>query len=139
MAGRGRQRDIERAERRRRESSLRRERELRSRRRARRVGAIGLGAALALPIVLWRRTIADIASEFQLDANYFITGWSPWVLMGIGLACFAYAALIDLRSRERRFYERGTGAWFGWGVTLYLLGFALATQVAQITDGLSAY
>jgi hypothetical protein len=27
------------------------------------------------------------------------------------------------------------GAWFGWGVTLYLLGFALATQVAQIADG----
>jgi hypothetical protein len=28
--------------------------------------------------------------------------------------------------------------WYGWGVTLYLLGFALATQVAQITDGLTA-
>jgi hypothetical protein len=26
----------------------------------------------------------------------------------------------------------------GWGVTLYLLGFALATQVAQIADGSSA-
>jgi hypothetical protein len=25
-----------------------------------------------------------------------------------------------------------------WAVTLYLLGFALATQVAQIADGLSA-
>ena len=30
------------------------------------------------------------------------------------------------------------GAWLGWAITLYLLGFALATQVAQIADGLSA-
>jgi hypothetical protein len=29
-------------------------------------------------------------------------------------------------------HRPGTGAWAGWGVTLYLLGFALATQVAQI-------
>ena len=44
----------------------------------------------------------------------------------------------DWRDRERRFYGRAMGAWYGWGVTLYLLGFALATQVAQIADGLSA-
>jgi hypothetical protein len=108
-----------------------------SRRRARRVGAVGFAIALALPIVLWHRVIADIASQFTLDAGYLLTGWTPWVLMVLGLACFLPVALADLRDRDRRFYRPGTGAWAGWGVTLYLLGFGLATQVAQIADGLS--
>ena len=58
--------------------------------------------------------------------------------MGLGLACALPPTLERRRDRERRFYRRGTGAWYGWGVTLYILGFALATQVAQIADGLSA-
>jgi hypothetical protein len=48
------------------------------------------------------------------------------------------AAVEAWRDPARRFYHRGTGAWHGWGVTLYVLGLALATQVAQIADGLSA-
>ena len=47
-------------------------------------------------------------------------------------------AVADWRDGKDRFYRRGTGAWYGWGITLYVLGFALATQVAQIADGLSA-
>ena len=100
--------------------------------------AASSGAA-ALPIVLWHRVIADIAGEFRLDAQYLITGWSPWVLMALGL--------LVLRARGGRGLARprpalppraARGAWFGWAITLYLLGFALATQVAQIADGLSA-
>ena len=53
--------------------------------------------------------------------------------------CFVIVAVVDLRDRDRRFYGPGSGAWAGWGITLYLLGFALATQVAQITEGISAY
>lgn len=139
MAGRGRQRDLERARRRERERSLRRERELAARRRARRVGAVGLLGAVVLPFVLWSGTVAGIASQFRLDANYLVTGWSPWLLMALGVTCLAWAGMLDLRNRRARFYQHGTGAWFGWGVTLYLLGFGLATQVAQIADGLSAY
>jgi heme/copper-type cytochrome/quinol oxidase subunit 1 len=108
------------------------------RRQARRVGAAGFVTAVALPIVLWHRVIGDIASEFRIDARYLVTGWSPWVLMVLGLCCFIPVVLADWRDRDRRFYRAGTGAWFGWGITLYLLGFALATQVAQIADGLSA-
>jgi hypothetical protein len=56
-----------------------------------------------------------------------------------GLIVFAGAAALPaVLWRERRFYRRDTGAWYGWGVTLYVLGFALATQVPQIADGLSA-
>jgi hypothetical protein len=119
-------------------ASLRADAERARRRRARRVGAVRFAAAAALPIVLWHRVIADIAGEFRLDAGYLITGWSPWVLMALGLLCFVPVVVEDLRDRDRRFHHPGTGAWMGWAVTLYLLGFALATQVAQIADGLSA-
>ena len=36
------------------------------------------------------------------------------------------------RNPECRFYTPAFRAWGAWGVTLYLLGFLLATQVAQI-------
>jgi hypothetical protein len=105
---------------------------------ARRSGPVVFLGAVALPALLWHRVVADIASQFRLDPTYLLTGWTPWVLMGLGLLCVVPPAIAEWRERERRFYRRGTGAWYGWGVTLYLLGFALATQVAQIADGLSA-
>jgi hypothetical protein len=119
-------------------ASLRAEADRARRRRARGVGAVGFATALLLPIVLWHRVIADIASEFRFDAKYLITGWSPWVLMALGLLCFVPVVIEDWRDPDRRFHHSGTGAWMGWAITLYLLGFALATQVAQIADGLSA-
>jgi hypothetical protein len=105
---------------------------------ARRSGPVVFVAAAALPVVLWHRVVADIASRFRLDPTYLLTGWSCWLLMGLGLVCLVPPAVADWRDGKYRFYRRGTGAWYGWGVTLYLLGFALATQVAQIADGLSA-
>jgi hypothetical protein len=104
---------------------------------ARAAGAIGFVAAAALPVLLWHRVIADIASEFRLEPAYLITGWTCWALMGLGLLCLVPVAVQEWRDPEHRFHARGTGAWYGWGITLYLLGFALATQVAQIADGLS--
>jgi hypothetical protein len=112
------------------------QREQAAQRRAWRTGAVGFAGALALPIVLWHGVVAAIASEFHLDVRYLVTGWSPWVLMAMGLLCLAVAGFIDWRERERRFYGPGSAAWVGWGVSLYLLGFALATQVAQIADSL---
>jgi hypothetical protein len=113
----------------------RQQHEVLARRRARRTGAVGFAAALALPIVLWHGVVADIASDFTFDLRYLVTGWTPWVLMALGLACLAMAGVIDWRQRDRRFYGPGSAAWVGWGVSLYLLGFGLATQVAQIADG----
>jgi hypothetical protein len=91
-------------------------------------------AAVALPAVLWHDTITAIASAFRLEVSYFVMGWTPWVLMALGLACFIPVAVETARDPQRRFARRGTGAWSGWGVTLYLLGFLLATQVVQIAD-----
>jgi hypothetical protein len=100
------------------------------------VEAIGFAGALALPLILWHHTIGQIASGFRLEFGY-LAGWTPWVLMSLGLACFVPILLEELRDPERRFYGSPKMAWFGWSTTLYLLGFGLATQVAQITDGLS--
>jgi hypothetical protein len=99
---------------------------------------VGVLSAALLPGVLVHRVIGAIASGFRLDFDYLITGWSPWVLMVLGLLCTIPIAIEDLRNRDGRFYRPGTGAWAGWGVTLYLLGFALATQVSQITGSLSS-
>ena len=118
--------------------SLRREQELRARRRAQRVGALGFLLALALPVLLWHDVVTAIAGEFEIEWTYLVAGWTPWVLMALGMLCFVRVWVVDRRSRNSRFYIPGAAAWFGWGVTLYLLGFALATQVAQIADGFSS-
>jgi hypothetical protein len=117
-------------------AGVRLQREQAARRRARRTGAVGFVLALALPILLWHRVIGAIASEFHLDLRYLIAGWAPWALMAMGLICLAIAGVIDWRERSRRFYGPGAGPWVGWGLSLYILGFALATQVAQIAHSL---
>ncbi len=114
----------------------RRKAEIAARRRARGTGAAGFVLAAALPVVLWHRVITAIASEFRLEWRYLVTGWAPWTLMALGLVCLLVAGFVDWRNRHRRFYGPTGAAWVGWGLSLYLLGFALATQVAQIADSL---
>jgi hypothetical protein len=105
----------------------------RARRRSERFGAVGVLGAVALPIVLWHDVVADIAvATADQRVSFIIAGWVPWVLMGLGVMCAVPVAVERRRSRSGRFYTTGSGAWQGWGVTLYLLGFGLATQVAQI-------
>src|SRR5688572_19613881 len=99
-----------------------------------RLDATGFLLAALLPFALWHDTIADIAPGFRLDLGY-LTGWLPWLLMGLGLACFVPVILDRIRDPERRFYGSHRAAWFGWSVSLYLLGFLLAWQVARITEG----
>jgi hypothetical protein len=103
-----------------------------------RIDAAGFVLAAMLPLLLWHGTVAKIAEGFRLDFTYLVTGWAPWVLMLLGLACFIPVIVDRARDPQRRFYGSNRAAWFGWSVTLYLLGFLLATQVAQIADGLSA-
>ena len=136
MKERGRAREALRKREREREKALRREREEARRRQAQRIGAAGFLLACVLPIVLWHRVIGAIASDFRFDANYLVTGWSPWILMALGLAFFVPVAISNGRDPEGRFYPKARNAYAGWGITLYLLGFALATQVAQIADSL---
>jgi hypothetical protein len=107
----------------------------RSRRQARRAGALGLLAAVALPWILFNRVILVIASEFRMEADYLV-GWAPWALIVVGLLFLIPVALSAGRDPGSRHYPRARNAYAGWGICLYLLGFALATQVAQLTDSL---
>jgi len=72
-----------------------------ARRRARRVGAVGVLGAALLPVVLFHRVIGAIASGFRMDFDYLVTGWSPWLLMVLGLLCTIPIAIEDLRNRRR--------------------------------------
>lgn len=103
------------------------------RRRSQLVGLAGVLAAGVLPVWLWHDVVADLARVSTLDLTG-IFGWTPWVLMALGLLCAVPIAVEHLRDREHRFHRAGSGAWAGWGISLYLLGFALALQVAQIHD-----
>jgi hypothetical protein len=109
-------------------------RDQRHARRARWLGALGVLLAAAVPALLWWDVVADIWAAYQLEPRYFL-GWTPWLLMGAGLLFFIPVALSEGRDPEGRFYPRARNAYLGWGISLYLLGFLLAWQVARLHDG----
>jgi hypothetical protein len=108
------------------------ERQRHSARRARLVGLAGFAGATALPFVLWHRAIWMISSEFRLDSEYLVSGWTGYTLIGLGLLFMAPVVASIGRNPDSRLYPRSRNAYFGWGVSLYLLGLALAAQVATI-------
>jgi hypothetical protein len=111
-----------------------RDRAERRRRQARWVGAAGFLLAVGLPVALWYPAIADTAAAFTLEVSYF-TGLVPWLLILAGLAFFVPVALsaggAGPTAAATRAPATPTPA---GGITLYLLGFGLATQVVQIHD-----
>ncbi len=88
--------------------------------------------AVGLPWLLFHHVIATTAFDLRLNFRYLLSGWVPWLLIAAGIACFVPVAISEGRDPEGRFYPRSRAAYMGWGISLYLLGFALATQVAQI-------
>ena len=112
---------------------------LASPRTAQLVGLGGFVAAASLPVVFWHRAISEVASDFRIDANYLLTGWLAWALIVIGLLFFVPVLLSIGRKPDSRLYPRSRNALAGWGITCYLLGVALATQVAQIASGPGAH
>jgi hypothetical protein len=104
----------------------------RERRNARVVGLAGLIGAAALPFAVWHRAMGIIASDFRLDLEYLVTGWTGYALIGLGLLLFVPVVLSIGRNPEHRFYPRGRNAYAGWGGSLYLLGVALSSQVAAV-------
>ena len=101
------------------------------------MGALGFAIAAALPWILWHRAIVAVSSGFQLDPSY-LSGWIPWVLIALGILFFVPVTLSAGRDPDSRWYPRARNAYAAWGITLYLCGCGLATQVAQITQGLSS-
>jgi hypothetical protein len=106
-------------------------RDLRRRRQARALGASAFVLAAVVPAVLFHRVILDIAREFRLDARYFLE-WAPWVLLVLGLVFLLPVAYSSGLDPDSRWFPRFRRVYAGWGITLYLLGIALATQVAQL-------
>jgi hypothetical protein len=91
-----------------------------------------------MPVVLWHRPMAMIAEDFRLEADYLVTGWTGYVLIGLGLLFFLPVVISIGRRPDSRLYPRSRGAYLGWGVSLYTLGIMLATQVAVIAEGPTA-
>jgi hypothetical protein len=99
----------------------------------------GFAAAVALPLVVWHHAIAQLAAGFRPTLAYFLTGWTPFGLMALGLLFFVPVVYSIGLSSYARAYPRRRNAYAGWGATLYLLGVGLATQVAAITHGLAPH
>lgn len=102
-----------------------------SRRNARIVGGFGFLAAAGLPPLLWHRAIATVTSDFRLDLHY-LSGWTGYILIALGLLFFVPVVLSIGRTPGSRLYPNGRNAYAGWGVSLYVLGLAIASQVAAV-------
>jgi hypothetical protein len=105
----------------------------RDRKNARLVGLAGFLIAAALPPLLWHRAIAAIASDFRVEVDYLVTGWTGYGLIALGLVFFIPVVVSIGRTPESRLYPRSRNAYAAWGICLYLLGIALASQVAAVT------
>jgi hypothetical protein len=105
----------------------------RDRKNARLVGLAGFLIAAALPPLLWHRAIAAIASDFRVEVDYIVTGWTGYGLIALGLLFFIPVVVSIGRTPESRLYPRSRNAYAAWGICLYLLGIALASQVAAVT------
>jgi hypothetical protein len=99
------------------------------------VGAGGFLLAAAMPVILWHRAMGLIAADFRFELEYLVTGWTAYVLIGLGLLFFIPVVVSIGRRPDSRLYPRSRGAYLGWGVSLYTLGIMLATQVAVIAEG----
>jgi hypothetical protein len=94
------------------------------------VGLAGFAFAAALPVVLWHRAIAIVATDFRVELDYLLTGWLGYALIAAGLLFLLPVAWSAGRNPASRLYPRSRNAWMGWGVSLYLMGFVVAAQVA---------
>ncbi len=101
------------------------------RRQARWLGAVGFLAAAVTPVLLFRHVVEVLAAQPKLELHY-LTGWLPWALLVGGLAFLLPVAWSAGMNPESRWFPRARAAYAGWGITLYLLGFVLAWQVARI-------
>ncbi len=104
-----------------------------SRRKARFIGALGFLFAAGLPPLLWHRAIDAVADDFRLELDY-LSGWTGYALIVLGLLFFIPVVLSIGRLPTSRLYPRSRNAYSAWGICLYVLGFAIASQVAAVTN-----
>ena len=102
------------------------------------LGWSGFFAALIGPLILWREPIRAVSTDFVWEWDYLVMGWTGYALIAAGLLFMLPVVISIGRFPEDRLYPRSRNAYAGWGITLYLLGCAVATQVAQITQGFAS-
>jgi hypothetical protein len=108
--------------------------------RSRKLVAIaGLVAAAAWPPIVWHGAMATVAADFRLDFNYLLTGWLAYGLIAIGLLMSIPVVYSIGRDPESRFYPRSRNAYAGWAASTYVLGIALASQIAEIATSPSVH
>ena len=73
-----------------------------------------------VPLALWHHAMGAVAEDFRLEPGY-LTGWSGFGLIAFGLVLML--PVVVARPRFRNVY-------MSWGVSLYVMGLALASQVA---------
>ena len=93
---------------------------------------LGFAAAAALPFVLFGNVLGAVLHNPKWSDFGYLSGLTPWVLLGAGLLFMLPVVATKGVSPESRFYPRARGAYIGWGTVLYLLGFLLAWQVQQM-------
>lgn len=94
------------------------------------VGLFGFAGAVALPVALWHEAIGKVAGDFRFDLDYLVTGWTGYGLIALGLLLLTPVVWSAGRNPESRHYPRFRNVYMGWGVSLYILGFVVATEVA---------
>jgi hypothetical protein len=85
--------------------------------------------AAAVPVALWHDAIGAIAADFRFDLGY-LTGWAGFGLIAAGLVVLLPVVWSARLSPASRLYPRFRNVYMGWGVSLYVLGLGLASQVA---------
>ena len=90
-----------------------------------------IGAA-ALPALLFHHAIGAVAADFRLELAYLVTGWSGYALIAAGLVLLVPVARSSGHTPDSWAYPRLRGAYKGWGISLYVMGLALAGQVALV-------
>jgi hypothetical protein len=102
----------------------------------RRLGALlALAVFSAAPFVVFEHTVRDAATNFRVEFEYLVSGWTPWLLIVVGALCFVPVVVSIGRSAYSR-WSLPPGirtAYEIWGATLYILGVLLLTQTAQIS------
>ena len=101
----------------------------------RRLGAAATVALVgAAPYVIFRSNLEDATTDFRWEFVYLVSGWGPFFLMTAGALWFVPVVLSMYRTGYSRLYLRPVTrhACQAWGLVMYLLGFLLGIQTAQI-------
>src|SRR5688572_13975538 len=98
------------------------------------MGVAGLIAATAVPVVLFRDLLADVAATFEPSPNWLLTGASGFALIFAGVIAVTPVVISIGMTPDSRLYPRSRGALAGWGVSLYLMGSMLLLQIGAIAN-----